>query len=195
MPGGVFLLQRGRISGIVIHEHNHLTEWATCPLFFSLSSFPMYHEALVQNITDVIEPLLQAQGFEIVELQLRQRKGSWLVRVFVDVEGGISLDDCRTLSLEIGQVLDAEDLIPESYVLEVSSPGLDRPLRTPRDFRRQCHHMVTIFLRIPLLGKTQYTGRVATVADSHLVLHLPPDTPFEIPLTHIDHGIVELEFK
>jgi len=155
----------------------------------------MYRETLVQNLTDFLEPFLQAQGFELVELQLRQRKGAWLVRVFVDTEGGISLEDCRTLSLEIGQVLDAEDLIPESYVLEVSSPGLDRPLRTPRDFQRQCRRMVTVFLHTPWLGKTQYTGRVAAVATAHLVLHLPPDTPIEIPLTHVDHGIVELEFK
>jgi ribosome maturation factor RimP len=155
----------------------------------------MYRETLIRNITDLIEPFLQAQGFELVELQLRQRQGSWLVRVFADAEGGISLEDCRTLSLEIGQVLDAEDLIPASYVLEVSSPGLDRPLRTPRDFQRQCHHMVTVFLRTPLLGKTQYTGRVAAVAEAHLVLHLPPDTPVEIPLTQIERGVVELEFK
>jgi ribosome maturation factor RimP len=155
----------------------------------------MYRETLVRSMTDLIEPLLQAHGFELVELQLRQRRGSWLVRLFVDAEGGVSLEDCRTLSLEIGQMLDAEDLIPESYVLEVSSPGLDRPLRTPRDFRRQCHRMVTVFLRAPLLGKTQYTGRVAAVADAYLILHLPPDTPFEIPLMSIDHGIVELEFK
>ena len=155
----------------------------------------MYRETLVQNITNLLEPMLQEQGFELVELQLQQRKGAWLVRVFVDAEGGISLDDCRTLSLELGQVLDAEDLIPESYVLEVSSPGLDRPLRTPRDFQRQLQRMVTVFLHTPLLGKTQYTGRVAAVAADSLVLHQPPDTPCEIPLTHIDHGIVELEFK
>ena len=55
--------------------------------------------------------------------------------------------------------------------------------------------MVTIFLRTPLFDKSQYTGRVATVADSHVVLYNPPDTPFEIPLSHIDHGRVELEFK
>jgi ribosome maturation factor RimP len=55
--------------------------------------------------------------------------------------------------------------------------------------------MVTVFLHTPLLGKTQYTGRVAVVADASLVLHLPPDTPVEIPLTHIDYGLVELEFK
>jgi hypothetical protein len=55
--------------------------------------------------------------------------------------------------------------------------------------------MVTIFLNTPVLGKTQYTGRIAAVMHTHLVLHMPPDAPFEIPLAYIDHGIVELEFK
>jgi ribosome maturation factor RimP len=150
---------------------------------------------LFQSVTDLIGPLLKAQGFELVELQLQRNKGRWLVRVFADGEDGISLEDCRRLSLEIGHVLDTEDLIPSSYVLEVSSPGLDRPLRTARDFRRQCRRMVTVFLHAPLMGRTQYTGRVAEVAETHLVLHRPPDTPCEIPLTQIDHGIVELEFK
>src|SRR5438034_3365224 len=98
----------------------------------------MYRETIRQGIVGIVEPLLQTQGFELVELQLQQRKGQWLVRVFADAEGGISLADCRKLSLEIGQVLDAEDLIAASYVLEVSSPGLDRPLHTARDFQRQC---------------------------------------------------------
>jgi ribosome maturation factor RimP len=155
----------------------------------------MYREMLFQSVADLLKPLLAIQGFELVELQLQQQKGRWLVRVFADGEEGISLEDCRRLSLEIGHVLDSEDLIPASYVLEVSSPGLDRPLRTTRDFRRQYRRMVTVFLHAPLMGRTQYTGRVAEVAETHLVLHMPPDLPFEIPLTQIEHGIVELEFK
>jgi ribosome maturation factor RimP len=150
---------------------------------------------LIQNVTDLVQPLLHAQGFDLVELQLQQRKGRWLVRVFADVEGGISLEDCQRLSREIGQMLEAEDLIPSPYVLEVSSPGLDRPLRTAQDFRRQYRHMVTVFLHAPFKGKATYTGRVAAVVEAHLILHMPPDTPCEIPLTHIDHGIVEIEFK
>lgn len=155
----------------------------------------MYRDMLLQSVTDFVEPLLQVQGFDLVELQLQQRKGRWLVRVFVDTEGGISLEDCHRLSLELGQVLDAEDLIPAPYVLEVSSPGLDRPLRTAQDFRRQQQHLVTIILRIPLFDKTRYTGRVTSVADTHVVLYNPPDTPLEIPLSHIEYGVVELEFK
>lgn len=155
----------------------------------------MYRETLRQSVIDIVAPLLQTQGFELVELQLQQRKGQWLVRVFADAEGGISLADCQRLSLDIGQVLDAEDVITTSYVLEVSSPGLDRPLRTARDFQRQHQRLVTVFLQSPLLGKTQYTGRVAAVTEAHVVLHVSPDTPLAIPLPQIERGVVELEFK
>jgi ribosome maturation factor RimP len=155
----------------------------------------MYRETLRQSVADIIAPLLEEQGFELIELQLQQRKGQWLVRVFADAEGGISLEDCRRLSLTLGQVLDAEDVISTSYVLEVSSPGLDRPLRTARDFQRQRQRMVTVFLQSPLMGKTQYTGRVAAVTEAHLVLHVPPDTPLTIPLPQVAHGVIELEFK
>jgi ribosome maturation factor RimP len=155
----------------------------------------MYRDMLCQKVTDFIAPLVQVQGFELIELQLQQRKGRWLVRVFVDTEGGVSLEDCHRLSLELGQMLDTEEIIPASYILEVSSPGLDRPLRTARDFRRQRQHMVTVFLHTPLFEKTRYTGRVVIVADTHVVLHNPPEAPLEIPLSHIDHGMVELEFK
>jgi len=155
----------------------------------------MYRELLHQSVVDLVEPLLQTQGFELVELQLQQRKGQWLVRVFADAEGGISLEDCRRLSLEIGQMLDIEDLIAASYVLEVSSPGLDRPLRTARDFQRQRQRLVTVFLHSPHMGKTTYIGRVVAVTNCDLVLHVLPDTLLTIPLAQIDHGIVELEFK
>ena len=163
--------------------------------FFVIAGFAMYRETIRQSIAEIVEPLLQTQGFELVELQLQQRQGQWLVQVFADAEGGISLEDCRRLSLEIGQVLDAEALIMASYVLEVSSPGLDRPLRTVRDFQRQRQRMVTVFLHSPLMGKITYTGRVAAVNEADLVLHIPPDTLLTIPLPQIDHGVVELEFK
>jgi ribosome maturation factor RimP len=155
----------------------------------------MYRETIRQSIVGIVQPLLQMQGFELIELQLQQRKGQWFVRVFADAEGGISLEDCQSLSRNIGQAFDAEALIATSYALEVSSPGLDRPLRAVRDFQRQRQHMVTVFLNSPHMGQVQQTGRVAAVTTSHLVLHLPPDTPLTIPLPQINYGVVELEFK
>ena len=155
----------------------------------------MQRETLSQHVSEAIKPFLDAQGVEFVELQLQQHKGRWLVRVFVDNNGGISLEDCRILSFEIGQLLDAENLVPATYVLEVSSPGLDRPLKNLRDFRRQCQRMVTVFLHSPYLDKAQYTGRVAAVTESHLFLHSGTEAPITIPFQSIDHGVVELEFK
>ena len=72
----------------------------------------MYRNMLCQNVVDCVEPLLQDQGFDLVELQLQQRKGRWLVRIFIDTEKGIALDDCHRLSLELGQAFDAEDSHP-----------------------------------------------------------------------------------
>lgn len=155
----------------------------------------MEREKLSQQISEAITPFLDAHGFEFIELQLQQHKGRWLVRLFVDNNGGISLEDCRSLSFEIGQLLDAENLIPASYVLEVSSPGLDRPLKNLRDFRRQCQRMVTVFLHSPYLDETRYTGRVTAVTESHLFLYIDTETPVTIPFQSIDHGVVELEFK
>ena len=155
----------------------------------------MQRETLSQNVNETIEPLLSAQGVELVELQLKQHKGRWLVRIFVDTDVGISLEDCRRLSLEIGQIMDAENVILAPYVLEVSSPGLDRPLRNLRDFRRQQQRVVTVFLHVPHLDKGQYTGRVAGVTESYLLLQTDSDAPVMIPFQSIDHGIVELEFK
>lgn len=155
----------------------------------------MERETLSQNVNETIEPLLDAQGVELVELQLKQHRGRWLVRIFVDNDIGISLEDCRRLTFEIGHLMDAENVIPGSYVLEISSPGLDRPLRTLRDFRRQQQRVVTVFLQVPHLDKAQYTGRVAGVTESHLFLQTDSDTPVRIPIQSIGHGIVELEFK
>lgn len=155
----------------------------------------MKRDDLSQIVNQTIEPLLCAQGVELVELQLKQQKGRWLVRVFVDNETGISLEDCRLLNSEIGQLMDSENVIPGPYVLEISSPGLDRPLRNLRDFRRQQQRVVTVFLHVPHLDKAQYTGRVAGVTESHLFLQTDSDTPVMIPFQSINHGMVELEFK
>ncbi len=172
-----------------------MAEWALAHFFYSCSCSHLYRDTLLQTITEVITSLLNVHGAELVELKLSPQRGRWLVRIFVDAEDGVSLDDCRKLSYEIGQVLDAEELIPTAYLLEVSSPGLDRPLRTPRDFRRQHRHLVTVFLHTSLLGATEYKGRVADVTETQLVLHQPPEKPLEIPWTQVDHGVVEIEFK
>ena len=91
------------------------------------------------GIEDQVEQLLQApiaeQGFQLLEVQFRQ-EGRWVLRLIIDGEAGVNLDDCGAVSELAGRVLDVEDVIPQAYALEVSSPGLFRPLKTPKHFRQ-----------------------------------------------------------
>lgn len=155
----------------------------------------MYRDTLRQQVTSLIEPIILQHGYELVELQLQQQKGRYFIRLYVDTSEGLSLGDCQRLSIEIGQLLDKEDVIPTAYMLEVSSPGLDRPLRTPRDFQRQHHRLVTVLLHTPFMAETRYTGRIVAVTQTDLALDRAPGPPLSIPFSHIDHGVVEIEFK
>lgn len=155
----------------------------------------MQRETIQHTIASLLEPLLSAQGFELVDLQVQPRRSQWLVRLFVDTPGGIGLEDCRRLSGEIGHLLDADDLIPVSYRLEVSSPGLDRPLHTVRDFQRHMQRLVRVFLRAPVDDQVQYVGRVVEVTADHLLLQVSPEALRVLPFALIDHGTVEVEFR
>lgn len=84
----------------------------------------------------VLEPILARDGYELVEVEWSRAPGRWTLRVFIDKTGGVNLDDCQLVSRTLDTVLDVEDFIPQAYDLEVSSPGVDRPLRKPADFER-----------------------------------------------------------
>lgn len=92
--------------------------------------------ATIQQITELIEPVLAESGYELVEVQLRNEQNGLVLRVIIYKNTGIFLDDCSFVSREIGDLLEIEDLIKRKYHLEVSSPGLDRPLKNSRDFAR-----------------------------------------------------------
>lgn len=95
-----------------------------------------YRDRIVDEIIKIAEPVLADNELELVEVQFRQESRGWVLRIIIYREGGISVDDCVYVSREVSHVLDVEDLIPQKYTLEVSSPGLDRPLQTERDFLR-----------------------------------------------------------
>ncbi len=92
--------------------------------------------SIVERATQLVEPVLERDGYELVDVEWLREGPSWVLRVYVDRPGGPTIDDCQAVSRTIEAILDAEDLIEPSYHLEVSSPGLDRPLRKPADFER-----------------------------------------------------------
>ncbi len=99
------------------------------------------------KIQDIIEPVLESLGFELVDVQLRTEPIGLVLRVIIYKDSGISVGDCSTVSRELGPLLEVEDVISKAYHLEVSSPGLDRPLTTERDFSRNIGKKITLTIK------------------------------------------------
>ncbi len=106
----------------------------------------MAQSMLLDRLYAIIEPITSDHGLELVEVQYRQEQHGWVLRITIYKEEGVSIDDCARVSRETAHVLDVEDIIPYKYHLEVSSPGLDRPLSTPRDFERNVGRKINITL-------------------------------------------------
>lgn len=149
-----------------------------------------------EAVQAVAERVTAGRGFELVDVELKNGPGGRVVRVFVDKEGGIGLDDLQSVSEEVSAILDAEDRIPSAYTLEVSSPGLDRPLRGEADYRRFAGKLAKLSSYEPVDGRRHWTGRLVAVEDGAVVLTLPAegDAPCRIPLDKIAHGRLEVEF-
>lgn len=124
---------------------------------------------LKTDLTRLIEPIVIAEGFDLVEIKLARFKRSYRVQVFIDIDGGVTIDHCAHLSNPICAALDLVDMIAGAYILEVSSPGLDRPLHTARDFRRRIGERIEV--RIVQGGReAAVTGTLTGVEDDILAL-------------------------
>ena len=141
----------------------------------------------------VVEPILQSQGFELVDLEYQRESRGWVLRIYLDREGGITLDDCTGVSHEVGAVLEVKDVIPNAYVLEVSSPGLTRPLKKPEDYNRFRNQLVKIKLFQPLDGRRNFKG-ILLGLEGETVRVEADGQVFEIPLQSIAKANLEIDF-
>jgi len=150
-------------------------------------------EKLLQEISQVIEPILQSQGLELVDLEYQRESRGWVLRIYLDREGGVTLDDCTAVSHEVGAVLEVKDLIPNAYILEVSSPGLTRPLKKPEDFNKFRNQLVKIKLFEPLDGRKNFKGTLLGLEEDKVRVEVDQQV-FELPLTHIAKANLEIDF-
>lgn len=118
-----------------------------------------------ERIRELIEPLVEAEGMELVEVECLRMKSRWLVRIYIDKEEGVTLDDCAEISHLAGDVLDVHNIPRGPYVLEVSSPGLDRPLTRDKDFLTYRGSAVEIRLSEPFKGRKNFRGRLIDYID------------------------------
>lgn len=124
-------------------------------------------------IIALLEPVVEARGYELVELELTGGGGDRTLRLFIDSPEGIGLEDCQAVSGAVEEVLDEHDPIPDTYSLEVSSPGIDRPLRRESDFERFAGERVKVRTFAPVDGQRSFTGTLKGRENSHVVLETP----------------------
>ena len=109
---------------------------------------------------ELIAPIVADKGFELVDVEFVKEAGTWYLRAYIDKPGGITVDDCEVVSRAFEAELDRVDPIEESYILEVSSPGLDRPLRKDRDFERSVGRVIELRTYKPVDGEKMFTGEL-----------------------------------
>lgn len=138
------------------------------------------------KLSTLLEPVVADLGYELIWVQLAGGEGSQIVRVFIDHADGIDVDDCAKVSREISGVMDVEDPIPGNYTLEVSSPGLDRPLVKPAHFEQFAGQQIKLRTYAPSLeGRRRYTGLLKGLAGDEVEIEVDGEL-HAVPLDNIE---------
>jgi ribosome maturation factor RimP len=138
---------------------------------------------LREKLIGLVEPLLVNLGYELVDLELSTGHGSGMLRVYIDRLAGVGIEDCERVSREISALLDVHDPIPTAYRLEVSTPGLERVLRTPAHYARFAGALVEVELVAPREGRRRFKGRLAQVGATAIELTVDGT---QVPLAYTD---------
>jgi ribosome maturation factor RimP len=147
----------------------------------------------LERIREIAVRILEFAGMELVHLEMKREPGGLLVRLFIDKSGGVSLDDCARISRQLSGQLDLEDPIPGHYTLEVSSPGLDRPLYDDRDYVRFAGKQVRLSTFTPIEGRRHFVGRLVGLFDGAVRLVLEGDREIAIPRDQVAKARLEVE--
>ena len=153
-----------------------------------------YMEDTKRKITELADSIAGRFGVDIVDVELAGSSRRPLIRIFIDKENGVTLDDCGEFSRSLSALLDVEDPIPTSYVLEVSSPGLDRPLKGLKDYRRSIGKLARIITRERIEEQNIFRGRITGVKEDTITL-LYDEREIEIPFDKISKARLEIELK
>jgi len=148
---------------------------------------------VVNKVTDLVEPILDEMGFELVDVEYLSHYGKWVLRLYIDKEAGVTIDDCVRVSREIGDLIDVKEAVTHEYTLEVSSPGIDRPLRKEKDFVRSVGKKVKVRLIAPMDGRRSFTGYLKDFKNGTLYLEMD-GVPVALPWAEVDKANLVYEF-
>ena len=149
--------------------------------------------AVVQYAMELCEPIIEEHGMELVDVEYVKEGTHWFLRFYIDKEGGIDLDDCALISQNISELLDKDDKISSAYMLEVSSPGLERPLKKDEDFEKFKGKLVSVHTAKPYQGYKTFTGYLEGLIDGELVLKYE-NAEMKIPKETIEKAHLTFEY-
>ena len=167
-----------------------------CPLFSFMAA-----ETVVEKVREVAGRVAADRGLEIFDVQFRREAPGMVLRVQIDrpgpaaaAEESVSVEDCAHVSRELSAILDVEDVVPTAYTLEVSSPGLDRPLRRADDYRRFAGRIAKIVMRERIDGQGFFRGRLGGVESGDVLIEGEDGKTHRVPLGAIARANLEVEF-
>ena len=155
----------------------------------------MDRKIVERDIEGLIGPILVRNEMELVDVTYRLESGRWVLRVFIDKPGGVNLDDCAFISHQIEDLIEVEDVIPQRYFLEVSSPGLDRVLKKEADFQRFSGEKARVKTREALDGRRNFKGRILRCEQGVLEMEDTEGQRFTFSLQEIEKARLEYSGK
>jgi ribosome maturation factor RimP len=148
---------------------------------------------VTQSVTEMIEPGLLANGLELVDVEFKKEGPSWVLRIYIDKEGGVTVADCQKVSRLAGDLIEVEEVIEPVYTLEVSSPGLNRVLKKEKDFLKYSGKKIYVQCHAPMDGRKKFTGLLTDFIDQSI--HLEVDGQhYTIPLSLVAKANLVIEF-
>ncbi len=150
------------------------------------------HEEYEHKTEQLLEPLLAKNHFELYDVEYVKEGGNWFLRAYIDKENGITVDDCELVSRALSDLLDKHDFIPDSYILEVSSPGLGRHLKRDKHFQKSLGEEVEVKLFKPVNKRKEFAGLLKSFDQNSITIEAEDGTVMEIP--RADIAMVRLTF-
>lgn len=151
-------------------------------------------ETYEKKTEELITPLIDAEGFELVDVEYVKEGADWYLRVYIDKDGGITVNDCEKISRAFNEILDREDYIDDAYIFEVSSPGLLRPLKKDKDYQRNLGKILEVKLFAPLNGVKEFEAELKSYDKESATLVMDDDTEVTVKRSEISLIRPAIEF-
>jgi ribosome maturation factor RimP len=169
-------------------------QWAKAHFFVGGGNSGKMREVVAAKIEHIAQQVVQAEGLELVEVEVKGGGNAQFVRIAIDKPEGVTHADCGLVSEKVGAILDAEDMVPGHYTLEVTSPGVERKLYKPQDYQRFQGKKAKLTLRLPVEGRRTWEGVLAGYADGNVSLETEPGKTREFPFEQVRTANLKFEW-